>query len=438
MDSQLILELSAILVLILANGFFALSEFSIIASRNSKLRQKIAKKKSGASTAWKLHNKPDKFLASIQVGITLVGTLAGVFGGATLVNKFEMLYLTIPIEFIASIAKPLSVVSVAIIITIAMVVLGELVPKFVALSNPEKFARYVAPSISFFIKLTSFFALFLSGISNLIIKLFGIKKSEDRAIITEDEINMMILDGREKGIFDETEEQLIKSVFDFADSSVRRAMTPRIDVIAIEINASPQSITDVLIETGFSRLPVYENTIDNIVGILYAKDIIIQKLNPELIIVQDICRKPTFVPDSMPLSKLLSEFQNKKNHMAIVLDEYGGTAGIITLEDVIEELVGEIRDEYDIEDDPLVKHSETVAFADSDVWPGLVNNILDCNLPEDDNDTLAGLFINTLGRLPKEKESIIIADIKMTVILMESNRLLRLKLEKIIEPSDEN
>ena len=436
MDSRLILELSAILVLILANGFFALSEFSIIASRNSKLKQKIAENKPGASTAWKLHNKPDKFLASIQVGITLVGTFAGVFGGATLVGKFETFYMTIPFNFIASFVKPLAVISVAVIITIAMVVLGELVPKFVALSHPERFARYVASPISIFIKLTSFFALFLSSISNLIIKLFGIKKSKDRAIITEDEINIMILDGREKGIFDETEEQLIKSVFDFADSTVRRAMTPRIDVVAIDMNATSQSITDILIETGFSRLPVYENTIDNVVGILYAKDIIIQRLNPELIIVKDICRKPAFVPDSMLLSKLLNKFQTQKSHMAIVLDEYGGTAGIITLEDVIEELVGEIRDEYDIEDDPLVKHSGTVAFADADVWPGMVNNILDCHLPEDDNDTLAGLFIDTLGRLPKEKESVTIADIKMTVLFMEPNRLRRLKIEKIIKPSN--
>ena len=152
MDSRLILELSAILVLILANGFFALSEFSIIASRNSKLKQKIAENKPGASTAWKLHNKPDKFLASIQVGITLVGTFAGVFGGATLVDKFEIFYMDIPFDFIASFVKPLAVASVAIIITIAMVVLGELVPKFVALSHPERFARYVASPISIFIK----------------------------------------------------------------------------------------------------------------------------------------------------------------------------------------------------------------------------------------------------------------------------------------------
>lgn len=436
MDSRLLLEISAILVLILANGLFALSEFSIIASRNSKLKQKIAEKKSGASAAWKLHNKPDKFLASIQVGITLVGTLAGVFGGATLVGKFESFYMTLPLDFIASFVKPLAVISVTVIITIAMVTLGELVPKFIALSHPERFARYVAPPVSIFIKITSVFALFLSTISNLIIKLIGIKKSKDRAIISEDEINMMILDGREKGVFDETEEQLIKSVFDFADSTVRRAMTPRIDVIAIEITASSKSITDILIETGFSRLPVYEDTIDNVVGILYAKDIIIQRLNPELIIVQDICRKPAFVPDSMPLATLLNKFQTKINHMAIVLDEYGGTAGIITLEDVIEELVGEIRDEYDIEDDPLVKHSDKVCFADADVWPGLVNNMLDSNLPEDDNDTLAGLFIDTLGRLPNEKETVTIFDIKMTVLIMESNRILRLKLEKITKPSD--
>jgi len=247
---------------------------------------------------------------------------------------------------------------------------------------------------------------------------------------------MMIFEGKEKGVFDDTEEKLIRSVFDFADSTARRAMTPRTDVVGIELGDGPEKIFDLVIEHGFSRYPVFEQTLDRIVGVIYAKDLIVRRLNPRLIIIKDMCRKPTFVPDSMPLSKLLEEFQHKKHHMAIVLDEYGGTAGIITLEDILEELVGEIMDEYDTEIAPLIKHSETVAFAEGSVWPGAVNELLDSRLPEDQAETLSGLFFDALGHLPEKNESVEIADIVITVLERDENRLTRLKLEKKPKPSD--
>lgn len=320
MDSDLFFELLAILLLIAANGFFALSEFSIIASRKSRLQQKVTEGKPGAAKAEKLHSNPDKFLASIQVGITLFGTVAGVLGGATIVEKLELALERIPIHFLSQAATPLSVGLVAIAITVTAVILGELVPKYLALSHPEKYARYVAGPIMVFIKLTSFISSMLSGAARLILRLFGVSRSASQPVISEEEINLMIDDGRKKGIFDDTEEKLIKSVFDFADSTVRRAMTPRTDVLGIDINAPPDKVIAIIIEHGHSRYPVYDGTIDNIVGILFTKDLIHHKLNPQLIILKDIIRKATFVPDSMPLSKLLRDFQRKKNQTAVVLD----------------------------------------------------------------------------------------------------------------------
>ncbi len=437
MESRLILELLAIMVLILANGFFALSEFSIIASRKSKLRQDVEDKKPGAAIAEKLYNKPDKFLASIQIGITLFGTLAGVFGGATLVKQLEEWLNNVPIDFISSTSGTIAVAIVAITITIVAVLFGELVPKFLALSQPEKFARHVARPVNIFVIITSIFATALSSSANFIVRLFGVKHEKSRSPITEEEINMMIFEGRQKGVFDATEEKLIKSVFDFADSTVKRAMTPRTDVIGVELTTSVDKIINLIIEHGYSRYPVYEKDLDNIIGILYVKDIIVQKLNPELIIVKDLCHTATFVPDSMPLSKLLNELQLTKKHMAIVLDEFGGTAGIITFEDIIEELVGEIRDEYDFESEPLTKHSENVAYAEASVWPGAVNELINCNLPEDDVDTLAKLFIDTLGKLPENDDTIVVADVKMTALQIENNRILKIKIEKIENISNE-
>ena len=247
----------------------------------------------------------------------------------------------------------------------------------------------------------------------------------------------MILEGRQKGVFDETEERLIKSVFDFADSSVRRAMTPRTDVVAIDINSDPKDVIETVIEEGYSRYPVYEKSIDNVVGVLYAKDLIFQRLDPERIHLRELVRKATFVPDSMPLSRLLSDFQKKRNRMAIVLDEYGGTAGIVALEDILEELVGDIREEDENGSQALVKHSDTVAFADGDVWPGLVNELLECSLPEDNVDTLAGLVIEHLGSLPEKGQSAQIDNVRITVVERQDNRLLRLKVEKTVRPPAE-
>lgn len=434
MDESFLAALAAIFLLVLANGFFALSEFSIIASRKSKLRRAAEKGEPGAEAAEKLYARPEKFLASIQIGITLFGTLAGVFGGTALVDPLESFFAGVPIDFISGAAGPIAVTTVALMITILAVIFGELVPKYMALSQPEDYARLVARPVTIFIKMSSFFATSLSAISNLVVRMLGIKAGQDRAIVTEDEINLMILEGKEKGVFDAVEEQLIKSVFDFADSTVRRAMTPRTDVIGLEIKAGEEQIVDTITSQGFSRFPIYDKTIDNIVGVLYTKDIIVQKISLHQIILTDIYRKAMFVPDSMPLSKLLRSFQKQKKHMAIVLDEFGGTAGIITLEDILEELVGEIQDEFDSESVPLVRHSDNVVYADGIVWPGAINELLNSSLPEEQNDTLAGLFMDTLGRLPEEEESITVGGLIISVLRKDKNRLTRLKLEKIVDP----
>ena len=438
MDGHLAWEFLAILVLILANGFFALSEFSIIASRKSKLKKHASEGKRGSATAEKLHRTPDKFLATMQVGITLVGTLAGVIGGATIVKQLELTLRNVSIQLVADAATPISVGIIAILITGFSVIIGELVPKYLALSNPELFARHVAGPTKLFTQLTSIFSTVLSKTARLVVNILGVKQDSSRTAITEEEINLMIFEGKEKGIFDETEEKLIKSVFEFADMTVRRAMTPRTDVVAIEINADHKDILNLIIDNSYSRYPIFEKDIDHIVGILYTKDIIIHRLDPHLIILNDLIRQPLFVPDSMELSQLLRLLQRKKKHIAIVLDEFGGTAGIITLEDIIEELVGEIQDEYDEEQPPLVKHSETVAYAEGSVWPGDINELMNSSLPEDKAETVAGLFIDHLGRLPEPGETVTVGNLHISVLEREDNRLVRLKLEKVSADTSRN
>lgn len=431
MDTKLILEILAILILILANGFFALSEFSIIASRSSRLKQLSKMGRRGTRSALKLKENPDRFLATIQLGITLVGTTAGVFGGATLVLPLQHLLASSPWPYLSGIAGPVAVGAVTILITATAVILGELVPKYLALSDPERFARIVARPVSAFTHLSSIFARVLSATANLIIRTLGVKRDSNCEIVGEEEINLMIFEGKQKGVFDETEEKLVRSVFDFADSTARRAMTPRPDVIGVELSTDATKIVDLVIKHGHSRYPVYEESIDHVVGVLYAKDLVLNKLDPKLIVLKDLIRKPIFIPDSMPLPKLLWNYQRRRQRMAVVLDEFGGTAGIVTLHDILEELVGEMMEEDESGSRELVKHSDTIAFADGLVWPGEANDLLHCHLPEERIETLAGLLMDELGRLPIKNETVQIADTSITVLEVDGNRLTRLKIERL-------
>ncbi len=436
MDIPLWVELLAIFLLILANGAFSLAEFSVIASRKSRLRQKVTERKPGASRALLLREQPERFLATIQVGITLVGAMVGVFSGATIVDEIARPLQTLPVPAIAGAARPIAVAFAVVAITVLSVVIGELVPKYLALSYPERYARIIARPISVFIAITSVFSRLLSGMAQLVVRTMGVRAA-DEGVVTEEEINQMIIEGKEKGFFDETERDFVRSVFDFADSSVSRAMTPRTDVIAFDREADSADIMKVIREQGYSRYPVYHRTIDEVVGVIYSKDLL--KVDPEAadFSLDKLLRPPFFVPNSMPLPKLLKEFQRGKNHLAIVLDEYGGTDGIITLEDILEELVGEIQDEYDAEAAPLVKHSDVVAYANGAVWPGEVNELLGVRLPEEHFDTLAGLFIDAVGHVPEKHESVQIADARLTVLAKQDNRVLRLKVEKTPSPSIE-
>lgn len=434
MDGHLYFELGAIVLLILANGFFALAEFSVIASRKTRLTQKLQQRKWGANTALKLHSNPETFLASIQVGITLIGSLVGVFSGATVVEALERHLGASSNEFFHDFASPIAVGTVVVSITILSVVLGELVPKYIALSFPERWARWVSGPISLFMKVAFVFTRALSGLAKLIIRALGIRTDDMQGIVSEDEIQHMILEGRKKGFFEVDEEEFVRSVFDFTDTTVRRAMRPRPDVVAIEVDTDPEKVLSIFAETGYSRFPIYQDSIDKIVGVVYVKDLIRDKRDLHTIDLRTIMREPYFVPDSMQVTRLLREFQSGKNHLAIVLDEYGGTAGIITLEDILEELVGEIQDEYDSEAQPVIKHSETVVYANGEVWPGDVNELIGTHLPEDQSDTLAGLFIESVGHVPSKNETIEMSDARLTVLAKRHHRVIRLKIERIPPP----
>jgi putative hemolysin len=424
------LEIAAILLLIAANGFFVLAEFSIIASRKAKLQRLAKQGNKGAIRAEKIYSRPETFLATVQIGITFIGTLAGVFSGMTIVDHLTPIIATIPIASIATAARSASFFIVVFGVSFLSAVIGELVPKYIALSRPERIAGSISAPISLLIKLGSIFVKILSGISRLIIRIIGIRPSSEGQSITEDEINLMIADGLDKGIFDATEKELIHSVFDFSDTTARQAMTPRTEMVGIDFDEPTEKALKIITENGFSRYPVYQGTLDNVVGIIYTKDIIRVLQHSNLIIIRDIIRKPLFVPDSMKLNTLLAMFKQKRVHMAVVLDEFGGTAGMITLEDLLEEIVGQIQDEHDTEQKDFIKKNDKVAFVAGSLRIDELNDLFETNLPEDGPNTLAGLVFEQLGHPARKGEQVDIQTMRFTVLEVEGTRIKRLRVDK--------
>ncbi|MCK5126213.1 MAG: HlyC/CorC family transporter [candidate division Zixibacteria bacterium] len=424
-------EIIAIVALILANGFFAASEFALIASRKSRLKNWAAKGNKRAERTRQLLKKPERFLATIQVGITFVATLAGVFSGATFVKYIDPVIKSIPSDIIQSNAHSISIVIIVIIVSFLSVIVGELIPKYIAMSAPEKIALWITRPISIFSKMTFFLVSFMTFSARTVLRIFGIAKTQEASTVTEEEINILISEGTENGVFDQTEQKLIKSVFDFSDYSVRQSMTPRVDFISIQIDWPVDKIMEIMTSNGYSRYPVYRESLDQIIGVVYTKDLISLLAHHDVMILKDIIRKPFFVPDSMPLTVLLRKFQKQKVHLAIVLDEFGGTAGLITLEDVLEEIVGEIQDEYDTEQPEFVAHSDTIAFVAAALRPDELNDEFGTNLPEDVSETVAGYIVEKLGYQPKMSEEYTEGKLQFKIIEMDGNRIKRIQVKKL-------
>jgi putative hemolysin len=423
----IVIEILVILALILANGFFSSSEIALISARKSRIKHLSEKGHKKARLVNKLQSKPDVFLATIQVGITLVGTLASVVGGAKIVDHLKLWIEKMPYDPIRNSSESISIAIVVVIITYLLLVLGELVPKYLALAFPERVAFRTVGPVNALSRLTFFAVKLLSNSSRSLVSLFVKEVPKDTGFVTDDELKFIVREGKTKGVFDQTEEELIRSALEFTDTTVRNAMTPRTEIVALDINAGHEQAIRAMTEEGYSRIPVYKDSLDNIVGIIYAKDIINLLHNRELIILEDILRKPYFVPDSMKIWELLKIFQKRQFHMAIVLDEFGGTAGLISLEDILEELVGEIRDEYDREEEEMYLLSENLAIVNAGLFIGEFNQKFKTDLPEEYN-TVGGYVTSTLGRIPVVDEEIRIGNLTFVIFDKVGPRLGKIKV----------
>src|SRR3990172_12275395 len=354
-SGTLMLQTVFIFLLILINGFFAGSEVAVISLRRSRVQELADAGEDRASTIQRLKDDPDRFLATIQIGITLVGTLASAIGGALAVRTIRPLLDRLPAGGLRVGGDLVALGLVVLVITYLTVVFGELVPKSLALRHGERVALKTARPLEVISRWFSFLARPLTASSRVILSLFGATLPPTGGFVSEEEIKLMVREGKEKGIFDQTEQELIHSVFEFTEASVREVMVPRPRIDAIELETPLEEALKFIVETGHSRYPVYRKSLDDVCGILYFKDLLRLQLENRPVSLGAIIHPVYFVPETMQVSQLLKELQHRRMSMAVVVDEHGGVDGLVTMEDLIEEIVGEIHDEYDTAAKPVVR-----------------------------------------------------------------------------------
>ena len=403
----MISQIVVLIVLIALNAYFAATEIAFITLNDAKIEKHAKEGNKRAKQILKMLKSPSKFLSTIQIGITLAGFLSSAFASNTFADKLApVLNNWIPSINIQT-WHSISIILITIILSFFTLVFGELVPKRLAMKYYEKIAYKTIGIIRVISVITAPFVKLLTISTNLVSKLFGVAENEEE-IVTEEEIKMMVDEGEEKGTIEQEEKEMINNVFEFNDKTASEIMTHRTDMFAIDVSSNISEELNELDEYKYSRIPVYEETIDNIVGVLHIKDLLKAFAGKKQVKIKSLLREGYFVPESKPINEIFKELQVNKKQMAIVIDEYGGTAGLITMEDILEEIVGNIFDEYDEEKSEYEKIDENTYLINGSVSLHELKKILNVEIPEGDYDTLSGYLLELLGKLPENKNDTII------------------------------
>ncbi|MDP2414205.1 hemolysin family protein [Daejeonella sp.] len=424
--------------LVFLNGFFVAAEFALVKVRASQIEIKAKTGSRVAKIAKHMTQHLDGYLAATQLGITLASLGLGWVGEEVMTKIVSNFFNLINIDMSSSIATNIGHVLAFAIITVLHIVFGELAPKSLAIQRPIGTTMGIALPLHFFYLLFRPFIWLLNGFANFILKIMGISTiGGQEAHHSSEELQYLLDKGKESGALETNEHELIKNVFDFNDRVVKNIMVPRTKISGIELNTPHKEVLDIIIREGYSRIPVYDETIDKIVGIVHAKDILPLLAENKECVLRDIIRKPYFIPETKKINDLLSELQLKRIQIAIVLDEFGGTAGMVTAEDIVEELVGDIQDEYD-EEKPIVEKvsaNEFIIDATASIYD--VNEYLPHDLPEDgDYDTVAGLVSEIFGKIPDVGEASDFNGYVITILKKADQNVESVKLELVIDSED--
>jgi putative hemolysin len=434
--SIVLVQLLIIVILTLANGFFSSSEIAVVSSRRGRLQNRAEAGSRGARIALQLAEEPNRFLATVQVGISLIGTFAAAFGGDAL---SEPLAATIAPYVGEGYANGIALGLVVLFITYLSLILGELVPKRLALQNAEAVATFVAPIMQTISRIAAPVVWVLTISTQSILFLLGRSKHEEEQV-TEEDVMSLVREGTAGGTLEASEQEMIERVFNFTDRTAREIMTPRPEIVAVELNAPMSEVLARITEQGYSRIPVYEESIDHIAGIVYAKDLLLAAQQTaeggEPTQLKDLVRPPVFVLEHQRIASVLRQFKQTRTHLALVLDEYGQTDGLVTLEDVLEELAGDISDEYDETNTMIIERPDgsflvdgLMTYGDAQRRIGLPAKDSLSDLP--DFDTIAGLVLAVLGRIPSAGQQLTIPGWALEVMDMDGVRIDKVLVRRI-------
>lgn len=413
---NIIINIIWILILIILSYIFSATETSFISSSDIKLKNIADNKDKRAEKLLKIKEKPENFISTIIIANNFVNILAASIATVISIQIF----------------KRGAYIYSSLIMTLIIVIFAELLPKTLSSYDPENYSLRLFPIYNFFSIVLKPFSNLLNQLILGIIKIFGKSLKKDNKI-EDEEFKTFLSMSSESGTIKQEEKELIESIIEFQDKQVYEVMVPRVDVVLISVDTNLEKIIDTIISTGHSRIPIYEGNIDNILGILHVKDLVkltcLKDFN-----IKEYLHEPLFVPDTKKIGELFKEMRKKKTHMAIVLDEFGGFEGIVTMEDLLEEIVGEIQDEYDLEEVPYRKINEKEYIIDAKVSINDVEEILNIDLPDDDYDTFGGFFLDLLGHIPSKGEKVFYNNISLTALEVKGNRIIKIK----VEVGDEN
>jgi putative hemolysin len=420
--------LGVILVLVfltLLEGFFVAAEIALVSVRRSRIDQLVEENNPAARRVRRLIDDPGRFLAVSQLGLTLIGFFASAFAAVSLVDNLATLLESLGVQ--TATAESAALITVTIILALFTIVFAELIPKAIALGAPERFALILSRPIDVLARLLGPVVSILNGITRWVARSMGVEMNHEAAISAE-ELRLIVERGGEQGVLEAEEEQMINAVIELGERRVHEVMIPRVAMAALPDDATLEQSIDLVVDVGHSRIPVYHDSIDEIVGILYAKDLL-PYLKPDAgprAALRKLLRPPVLVPESMTVDDLLHEFQRRKVHIAIVLDEYGGTAGLVTIEDLLEEIVGEIQDEYDVEEPLVVRLSADEARVDGRADVDELMELFDVHLDledEEEYDTVGGLVYHRIGGVPSPGDRVELDGMTLTVETTDGRRV---------------
>lgn len=416
----IIFEVLLILLLILANGIFAMSEMAIVSARKIRLQQFADKGDETARVALELANTPDRLLSTVQIGITLIGILAGAFGGATIAEQIAFQINQIPA--LSGYGEAIGLIIVVTAITYLSLVIGELVPKRLALSNAERIAVLIARPMRFLSWLATPFVSLLSFSTSVVFKVLRLRPS-DEPPVTEEEIKILIEQGTQAGVFEETEQNLVGRVFRLGDRRVSALMTPRPDIFWLDLNAPEAETLQKIAASEYSRFPVCRGAIDNVIGTLKAKEYLAAKLGDPTVSLDAFIREPLFVPETSSAFQVLEMFKTARTHLALIIDEYGTIEGLITTNDFLEAIAGEAA-QMNAEDSLIVQRDDGSYLIDAALPIDEFKDFFAVELGEDgDYQTLAGLILAKLRHFPSVAESFEINDLRLEIVDMDGRRI---------------